>query len=418
MKTLLMVESWCYASGVLLPLKIRELGHRFIFLARKPSFYADYAPEGERQHPVLALADEVVTCDTNDIGALIDATKPLLQRCPIDGVITSCDYYLKAVSELASAFGLPSSPVSALSASLNKYLMRVIHKEKGLSGPRFALALSVNDALRTAEEVGFPAIVKPADMNGSTLVQKVGNIAQLKDAISAINAIPENTRGQMRFPGALTEEYLEGEEFSVECYAYRGDLRTLGVTDKKLGGRDGVVETGHMFPARLPQTARESVEKQALDSLKAIGYTDGVAHVEIRLTSDGPRVIEINPRIGGNYISELVERVTGVSPLVQMIQIALGEEPVRPEKDFKTKSAAVAFVLPRNAGVLSGFEGGEGLARAQGVARCVLSPSGSKVASPDDNNCYLGYVITEDKEGLGAGDAASRALENLRPVVV
>lgn len=53
MKTLLMIESWCFASGILLPRALRARGHRFILLTRCPHLYAEYAPAGEA-HPVLA----------------------------------------------------------------------------------------------------------------------------------------------------------------------------------------------------------------------------------------------------------------------------------------------------------------------------------------------------------------------------
>jgi argininosuccinate lyase len=177
MKTLLMIESWCFASGILLPRKIHELGHTYILVTKDPDFYSKYAPPGEKQHPVVALAGEVRICDTNNIDTLIETCKKLHEQRAIDGVITSCDYYLKTTAMVADTLGLPSNPVKALDASTNKYFMRVAHREKGLPSPRFVLAKSEEDAGGAAEEVGLQehgkAVVKPTDMNASTLVQKV-----------------------------------------------------------------------------------------------------------------------------------------------------------------------------------------------------------------------------------------------------
>jgi argininosuccinate lyase len=421
MKTLLMIESWCFASGILLPRKIRELGHAFILIAKDPDFYSKYVPPGETQHPVVALADEVLVCDTNDTNRLIDICAKFSEQRAIDGVLTSCDYYLKAVAAVASTLGLPSSSTRALDASLNKYFMRVTHREKGFPSPRFILAKSKDDAAAAAEAVGLrehgKAVVKPADMNASALVQKVESVEEMTAAISAVLAVPQNFRGQERFKGALVEEFLPGEEFSVECCAYKGKVRILGITDKKLGGRDGVVETGHMFPADILEDDARRLEDHVTKALKAIEYTDGVAHVEARLTPQGPRIIEINPRIGGNYISELVERVRGVNPLTQMVQIALGEEPDCQDKNTGIKSAAVAFVVPTSTGTLTGFQGEAELASSPGVVRYSLSPAGTKVIDPNDNDCYLGYVLTEDREGSRAGKMASKAVELLIPSI-
>lgn len=422
MKTLLMIESWCFASGILLPRKIRELGHAFILVSKNPDFYSKYVPPGEEKHPVIALADEVLVCDTNDTSALIEACEKLGKRRKIDGILTSCDYYLKAVASVACALGLPSSRVDALDASTNKYLMRVAHWEKQLPSPRFALAKSEDDAEEAARSVGMHecgvAVVKPADMNGSTLVQRVKNMDEMKKAIAAVLCIQQNSRGQARFKGALVEEFIPGEEFSIECCAYRGDVRVLGITDKKLGGRDGVVETGHMFPADIPSDDAQALASLAKDALKAIGYTDGVAHIEARLTPKGPRIIEINPRIGGNYISELVERVKGVSPLTQMVQLALGEEPDRESESGDVRSAAVAFVIPKAEGALVGYEGEAEMAASPGVVRYSLSPVGTSASSPNDNDCYLGYVLTEDRRGKNAGWMASVARKHLCPIIL
>lgn len=417
MKTLLMIESWCFASGILLPRKIQEMGHRFLLVTRDPEFYRKYAPSGG-EHPVLELADEIVVCDTNSLSDLLRACEDVRSRRPVDGVITSCDYYIEAAAEAASALSLPSNPVESVSRSVNKYFMRRTHASKGVPSPRFALALSPDDSEAIAAVTGLPAIVKPADMNGSALVRKVETVEAMKEAVSSVLSLRENTRGRERFRGALVEEFLRGEEFSAECCVVGGEVHILGVTDKQLGGKSGVVETGHMFPARMAQDEERSVRECVASALEAVGYVHGVAHVEVRATPEGPRIIEINPRIGGNYISELVERTIGVSPLSQMIQLALGEEPelVGKERE-RPKSAAVAFVLPGQTGILSGWSGEHEMATSPGVVRYVLSPEGSRATGSDDNDCYLGYVVAEDMEGPNAAQAASSALSKLEPII-
>lgn len=401
-----------------MPRKIRALGHKYVLLTSSPDFYSAFAPEGE-EHPVTDLADEVVTCDTNDLGELIGACAAVKRRRAVDGVLSSCDYYLKAVAEVAAALNLPSSPVAAVTAATNKFLMRRALKEKGVPGPRFFLARSAAEAAAAAEEAGFPLIVKPADMNGSELVQKVNDPDALVKAVEMVNATAVNTRNQARFPGALIEEYLPGEEFSVECCIFDGDVFVLGITDKKLGGRDKVVEVGHMFPADIHPEEASALKNHVKEALLAIGYSNGVAHVEARLTPQGPRIIEINARIGGNYISDLVERVTGISPLTQMIQIALGQPPDLPERlsNQGPESAAIAFVLPLESGILKGYDGEDEMKNSPGVVSGVLASAGKKVASPNNNDCYLGHVICVDNKGLRAGCLAAQALSRLTPIV-
>ncbi len=95
----------------------------------------------------------------------------------------------------------------------------------------------------------------------------------------------------------LLEELLDGPEVSVETVSHAGVVQVVGVTDKSIGGAPAFIETGHMFPAALPAAEAEDAVRTALAALKALGLTEGVvAHTEIKLTSAGPRVVEVNPR--------------------------------------------------------------------------------------------------------------------------
>lgn len=411
-----MIESWCFASGILLPRKIRELGHRFILATDDPDFYNRYSPDGGL-HPVVALADRVLRCDTRDEASFLSLCEGLFRDEAISGVISSCDYYLPLVAAVAERFRLPSSPAKVLASMTDKHLMRQALRRKGLPGPSSFLALSEEDAEAAAGATGLPAIVKPRDMSGSTLVRKVHSVDQMRRAIGAVLSHPANPRGRKRAEGALVESYLSGEEFSVECCARRGDVFLSGITDKRLGGEGGFVERGHMFPADLPAESARAIGVHAAEALSAMGYVEGTAHVEIRMTPSGPRVIEMNPRIGGNYISELVERVTGLSPLTQMVEVALGEEPREAVEAERPKSAAVAFLLPSSEGTLVGFRGEAEAKASPGVVRCSLAAPGTEALRPDDNDCYLGHVLAEDREGPGAGRMAEEALSRLTALI-
>ena len=416
-KTLLMVESWCYSSGILLPRKIRELGHRYVLVTRCPQLYQDHAEPGQR-HPVLELAEAVVECDTNDPDALTAEARALHARHGFDGTITSCDYYLTTVATLAETLGLPGIPAEAFHRAANKYRMRQALEAAGLPNAGFALARTAQEARQAAERLGFPLIAKPSDLCASMYVKKAGAPAELEAAVAAITAVRENTRGQALEGFALLESFLEGEEVSVEVCLDRGRFRLLGITDKSLGGRTLCVEDGHMFPADLPAAGQAAIADYVEACLAAIGYDHGVAHVEVRLTPAGPVVVEVNPRLGGNYIAELVELVTGVSPLTLMIQSALGLPLDCDRRETGLRSAAVRFLVPETTGRLHRIDGAAALATSPGLHRyAITARAGQDVVAAEDNNGYLGYAICTDPDGLGARSLATGALARLSPVI-
>ena len=96
------------------------------------------------------------------------------------------------------------------------------------------------------------------------------------------------------------------------------------MTDKSVGGAPAFIETGHMFPAALPAADRRRPRRPPCAPSKALGLDGVVAHTEIKLTPDGPRVVEVNPRPAGNRITELIRHVTGIDLAAACVDVALG----------------------------------------------------------------------------------------------
>ncbi|MGO4779264.1 acetyl-CoA carboxylase biotin carboxylase subunit family protein, partial [Lysobacter sp. 2RAB21] len=149
---------------------------------------------------------------------------------------------------------------------------------------------------------------------------------ELCTAFDALEQFPRNFREQERVPLLLLEEYMRGEEVSVEACTYRGRTTIIGITDKSLTGFPYFIEDGHMFPAKLDAGIAAQIETLVRGALDAVGHDHGISHTEVKLTADGPRIVEINPRPGGNYIAELIQRVTGIDLLDAQIELALGRE--------------------------------------------------------------------------------------------
>src|ERR1700737_369070 len=99
MAHVLVVESWVGPSSISVPLAIRQLGHQFTFLTRNPDHYrSSSAVDGP--HPLLQ-ADRILQTETNDLAALVEFVARAHANDPFDGVLTSCDYYLETVAEIA-----------------------------------------------------------------------------------------------------------------------------------------------------------------------------------------------------------------------------------------------------------------------------------------------------------------------------
>ncbi|MGX1478222.1 UNVERIFIED_CONTAM: biotin carboxylase [Streptomyces canus] len=414
MAHLLMVESWVGSMSRLLPRAVREGGHEFTFLTRDLHHYLRSAPEGAA-HPLLG-ARNVITADTNDTETLLPRIERLHTVLRFDGVLTSCDYYLPTAARIAGHLGLPGPGPEAVGNACRKDATRRVLADAGLPGPRFALHREWADLARAAREIGYPLVVKPVDLCAGMYVRRVDDETQLADTVRALADFPVNARGQRREPVVLLEELLDGPEVSVETVSHAGAVHVVGVTDKSIGGAPAFIETGHMFPAALSPADTEAAEQTALTALKALGLTDAVvAHTEIKLTSAGPRVVEVNPRPAGNRITELVRHVTGIDLAAAFVDVSLGRAPDLRRTDTGLRSAAIGFLVPEHTGTLEAQ--GE-LRDTDGVLELLLTEPGKAVKAAGSNNEYLGHVMAGDPEGPGARDRVETLLAELRSGLV
>ncbi|MFG3408331.1 ATP-grasp domain-containing protein [Streptomyces sp. NPDC048142] len=415
MAHLLMVESWVGSMSRLLPRAVREAGHEFTFLTRDLHHYLRSAPEGAA-HPLLA-ARHVLTAETNDTDALLSFVEQAHEALRFDGVITSCDYYLPTAARIAGLLGLPGPTPESVGNACRKDATRRVLAGAGVPGPRFAVCADWAEAAAAARDIGFPLVLKPVDLCAGMFVRRVDDEAALVSAYRALAAFPVNARGQRRAPVVLLEELLDGPEVSVETVSFGGAVHVIGVTDKSVGGAPAFIETGHMFPATLDAGDTAAAEGTARRALEALGLDEVVAHTEIKLTADGPRLVEVNPRPAGNRITELVRHVTGIDLAAACVDVALGREPDLRRRATGLSSAAIGFLVPDQDGVLESVEGADVVRAAEGLLELQLADPGKAVRAAGSNNEYLGHVMAGDARGSGARASAEALLAQLRPRV-
>lgn len=414
MATLLMVESWVHSSGRALPPLLTRLGHDYVLLTRDPATYRTSAGEA----PVLRDADEVVVVDTNDRTALAAAAGEVARRRRVDGVLTTCDYYLEAVASVARRLNLPGEDPAVLSAATRKDRVRAALAAAGVPDVAHGVAGTWDDARKLASDLGYPLVAKPVDLNSGTGVRRVADEDELAAAFAAATTGARNSRGQRRVGVLLLERVLVGQEVSVETVTSDGATTVLAVTDKSLTAAPAFVESGHMVPAALPGDVTTAAEALVRDALRAVGLRHGLAHTEVMLTADGPRIVEINPRQGGNSIFELVRRVTGTHPLEVLVDLALGRRPelgtVRaPRPGAATAgSAAVVFLMSPETTDVVAVEGTPALAADPAVVDWGTTVP-ARATRPVDNSAYLGHVMAVDDAG-GARARAEAAVASLR----
>lgn len=413
MAHLLIIENWVEGTGRLLPKAIHELGHSYTFITRNRNHYLDH--KTQKIHPIFAFADNVLTTETNDTQALIKFLKAQHEVLQFDGITTVCDYYIETVADVAKALNLPQAFSSNVSIERHKHLVRQALDKAGIVNPKFATCANWQETADAANNIGYPLIIKPTDLASSAYISLVKNEAELRQSFDALSKFTHNFRDQARDSVCLLEEFMQGEEVSVEAVTFNGQTSIVGITDKSLTGFPYFIEDGHMFPADLPKDQAEQIVEFVSKALAAVGHDHGISHTEVKLTPDGPKLVEINPRPGGNYIVELIQQVTKINFLDMHIKLALNQAPDLSGLDNAQGSAAVKFLVPKSSGKLLAIRGQEKLSADSTLLRWELKEALQQdIYPPIDNACYLGFAISRDTQGKNARKFAENAIASLK----
>lgn len=349
--------------------------------------YADYF------YPVSTVDAEDVCCATETFHA--------------DGIMTlATDMPMRSIAYTAQKLGLCGiSQETALKAT-DKAEMIKAFDASGVAHPWYYIVKTEDDLTSIFDNINYPCISKPVDNAGSRGVVLVQNRRELHKAF-------EYSSQNGRSGNVIIEEYLQGNEVSVEIMTIAGNVHVLQVTDKLTTGAPHFVEMGHSQPSQMDKRSIEDIKKLACAAVKAVGIENGPAHVEIMLTKDGPKMIELGARMGGDCItSHLVPLSTGIDMVKATIQIALGEKPMV-EPCFQ-RGAAIRY-LPEMAGTISSIEGLEQARATEGVQLIVVQKMlGEAVNKIESSVDRIGYVITQADDAAHAIKCCENALLKIK----
>lgn len=376
------VESNTTGTGVLALRTATRLGLAPVLLTKDPARYPGLDETG----------CPVVLCDTEDEAAVRAAADSAAAGRTVAGVTTTSDFYLVHAAALARSLERPGHAPDTAALCRDKSLSRAVLSEAGVPQPAHVVVESAGEVAAAVTRVGLPCVVKPADGSGSQDVRWCADEASALTHAARILAATENVRGQTRAGKVLVEEFAEGPEYSVEMFCAGGEAVCVGVTQRTTTALPYFVETGHLFPAVLPPAAGAELAESARQALKAIGFELGPAHVEVRLTPAGPVVIEVNGRLAGGMIPELVRAATGIDLLDQHLRAATGR-PLALKAD-RARHAGLRFLTATETGVLAGITGAAEAARVPGVESVVTTGTpGRTVRPPQDAYDRLGHVL-------------------------
>ncbi|KAF4675395.1 Carnosine synthase 1, partial [Perkinsus chesapeaki] len=391
--------------------KARELGVKTVIIDSPCSWASELVTEGVITSFIgldMGQGDDAI------FEASVEALRSfeMTSGITIDGICTVIELAVPMVARLTEAFSLPGPQPCHVDAARDKYKTREALEKHGLPRTTHVLISREDEIEAAAAKVGYPAVMKPISGAASLGVKKVNShvellsvyretqqlLSELVVSSGALERRNEHSDSDAvaasgRISSAvMLEEYLDGHEVDVDVILSPGLGCTFAVvTDNAPTKEPYFSETWGVLPSALSQEHCDELKDLAINSVKALGFDSGVFHVEAKYTSRGPRLIEVNARMGGGPVHLCHKMTSGVELSVEVMLLAVG----LPSRPFQRNISVVGFgnVNSPKSGVIYDFSF---LSKWQNVDGCemkycipMVSPGDHIVGPEDGQPCWV-----------------------------
>jgi len=399
------------------------------------------------------------------------STRRILTRVgPVDAVVAADAEMLVLAATVAAAMGLSHNTVDAVLCAIDKASQRQRWAAAAVAQPEFRIVpAGAADAgiTEAAEAVGSPCVVKAVSLSASQGVLRAEDPAA---AVAAGRRIRRILSDAGRPPGEplLVEEYLPGQELSIDGLLTSGSLTPTAIFDKPRTP-DGPTfeETLLVTPSRLPGPVLAAAVRTAEQAAQALGLTTGPVHAELRIGQSGvgpdlagadmsgsdvgrtgvggvgagvaggglasvgeagaslagvcgqprPAMLELAARSIGGLCSRALRFPEGKSLEELVLANALGQ-PV-PAASYLAARPCGVFMLPvPREGVLRTIEGRDAAVATPGITSLTITiPLGQRVRPLPDGDRYLGFIFAEADTSDAVEHALTKAARQLHAVI-
>ncbi|WP_433649985.1 ATP-grasp domain-containing protein [Micromonospora zamorensis] len=288
------------------------------------------------------LDDWTVLDSTVDGLAMATAARGLHAATPFQGVLCWDEGRIHATAYIAEELGCRNGDPMVVWRLRDKAQTRQALALGGVRQPQSVPVSTVAEALLAADTIGYPVILKPRGLGASLGVVRVDDPAALRRffPFTRDTTAPDPVLYSTDAP-VLVEQCVTGEEISVDAVVTDGRVVPLFVARKVVGYPPYAEEVGHVVDAADPLLHDEDFRAVLQRTHEVLGFRDGCTHTEYMFGDDGPQLIEVNGRLGGDMIPYLGMLATGLDPGLIAAAASCGVTP--DTMPIRRRVAGVAF---------------------------------------------------------------------------
>jgi biotin carboxylase len=271
----------------------------------------------------------------NRFGAVIDVSglgvdqilESLSSGYQPDGITTYLDANMTTYARVAEVLHLPFHSFATAHALTDKAQQRRTLADGGLPMPTCLVIGHEPDEQELLEfesAVGWPAVLKPRSAQGSRYTFLLRDRSHLDQLLAALGtARPEMVLEEYILDDSARDGGPYAAYVSIETVVARGVISHLALTGR-FPMAENFRETGFFIPAALNEVDQRAALSLATSAIEALDVHTGCLHTEVKFTANGPRIIEVNGRVGGG-VPEMLHRASGFALLEMTLRLSLGE---------------------------------------------------------------------------------------------
>jgi biotin carboxylase len=242
----------------------------------------------------------------------------LARRLKFERVIALDEFDMHTAAHLREHLRLPGMGLTTTAYFRDKLAMRHQAKRAGILVPEFVGILNYDDLRAYMESVPAPWVLKPRAEASAIGIRKIHEPERLWRTLDELGDEQSNF---------LLERFVPGDIFHVDAITSE---RQVVFSEVNRYGKPPmqVMHEGGVFTTRSVERNSEDAKRLiALNEklLPALGMVRGVSHAEYIKSHDGGQYyfLEVAARVGGAFISDLVEHSTGLNLWAEWARIEI-----------------------------------------------------------------------------------------------
>jgi biotin carboxylase len=253
------------------------------------------------------------------LGELLHAVSYAARSRHIDRIVALDEFDLENVAAIREHLRLPGMGLTTVHYFRDKLAMRAKAREAGILVPEFIHILNYDDLRAFMNHVPAPWLLKPRAQASGIGMKK---IERSEDLWPWLDQLGDNQSSY------LLEQFIPGRVFHVDGVV--SEREVLFAEAHAYGAPPlDVSHHGGVFTTRtLPRDSADAVALREIHAklVEGLGLVRGVTHAEFLKAHADNRFyfIEIAARIGGAYISNVVQAATGINLWREWARLEVG----------------------------------------------------------------------------------------------